>query len=250
MNIVHIHSDVSGQIFQKQTGIRRISDDIDWVIFLDDDLELLPDCFDELIDCLAGLRDSNSILGVGLNCLNEESLEKNSFLHSKKGNAGKVLKSGRNISYMDSPEEIFTEWLNGASAWRKSVLPYYNFPLSNLKYAFAEDVIFSYTVGKKGKLLYLPRARVRFQQNTTFKSRSIDVWKAQAYWGLYFISMNNELSSFLFYLRLVAASAKFLIITRTNITRHFTVVIRDLWRILKFLCLKTKTQDFITTLSV
>ena len=249
LKIEYIHSDISGQIHQKQIGIKRISHDIDWVIFLDDDLELLPDCIDKLINRLAKISISDSILGIGLNCLQEEPDIRTSFSFWKKAKAGKVLNSGRNISYMDSPEEIFTEWLNGASAWRRSVLSSYNFPSSNLKYAFAEDVIFSYAVGKKGKLLYLPSAKVKFQVTTTFQSRSIDVWKAQAQWGLYFISSYNEFSRFKFYCRLIGTSVKFVTKNKMDAWPHIPLITRELFRILKCLLFTTNAENIMSTLS-
>jgi glycosyltransferase involved in cell wall biosynthesis len=46
LEITYIHSEVAGQINQKKLGLSLLSRRIKWVVFLDDDLVVMPDTFE------------------------------------------------------------------------------------------------------------------------------------------------------------------------------------------------------------
>jgi glycosyltransferase involved in cell wall biosynthesis len=200
LNLVHIVSEVSSQIFQKKQAILNLSNKADWVVFLDDDVLVKDSTIDEAFRCYELHGDKEEIAGVGF-AIENLDITRSGYpkkFYSKK--LGRVLKSGHNVGYLSSVKPIYTEWLNGASMWRYSELYKYDNELESLKRALAEDLIFSYSVSKENKLIYCPSAVVRFQNpESQYVELSGNELKLYFFVMLYFVSRNRELSLFRFY---------------------------------------------------
>ena len=227
--IVHRHSEAGGQILQKKMGLELIDIKSDWVLFLDDDLELENDTISVLANFVSTMNASEDILGIGLNCVNGFP-EKKLLRKVPPSRFGIVSASGVNYSYMSSQTNMFTEWLNGASLWRRDVLVHYDLPIVSIKYAFGEDLVFSYKVSKLGNLIFLKQAGFRFQKTPTYDVRNFEIWRASAYWRYFFVAKNN-LSSSRFLLYLVFSASLFLIRNYKCLHLYFKLINLDLIRI-------------------
>ncbi len=206
LNIVYRHIDGHGQIRQKMTGISLITKEVDWVLFLDDDLLIEKNA---LLNAVKFLRDQHfyrSIVGVGFNLMPTSRLvsghtfykmmAKMFYLHSK--TPGKLLKSGHPMSYLSSTKVLNTDWLIGSSLWRRDMLSHYSFEFLEAKYSAFEDVIFSNNCKKHGELIYLPSSRLFFQNDSITRETS-HLFISATFWRFYFFQRNkSELSTFAF----------------------------------------------------
>ena len=182
----------AGQIRQKMNGISVLSKDLDWVIFSDDDLEFNFLFLDKLGDILAEIP--LDVLGVGLNLQindyhNQSKLNKiiKKVFNLQYGKEGSVLLNGECISYLHSKKPIETLWLNGASVWRREIVDHYSSLFPETRYAAYEDAFFSYTVSRKGKLLFLPDLRIQYSGNGIQTTMSSSVFLAVNYWKILFV---------------------------------------------------------------
>jgi GT2 family glycosyltransferase len=203
LNIDYVHSEVTGQVNQKKMGISRLSKEIPWVVFLDDDLLVASNTLETAFDALSKYSNTGDrILGIGLGLSATSRMNRSSRFQNFVGRAlrlssttpGKVIRSGQGVSYLESRSPIFTEWLNGASIWkRESALDYVNLVPSS-RYAACEDLVFSFQQSKKGKLLFVPGAKIFFQDaepNDYNRSQAIISGTA---WRYFFVKTNPELS--------------------------------------------------------
>lgn len=199
INIKHIHTKKIGQSNQKVIAISSLDADIDWVFFLDDDLLLLPDTIDFVLERIKQLNGKN-IAGIGTQIMPLKTpltpYKKDKTNISKK-KLGKILKSGRALSYQGQIETN-TEWLNGASIWRRKVLQKYQLPLLDSKYAAYEDVIFSTEVNKTYELLYDPQIKISEQISHNESQPNLSAFKYINLWTGYFVCTDSrtKLSSF------------------------------------------------------
>ncbi len=201
ISINHYHSEIPGQIYQKIRGIELINQNIDWVLLLDDDVEISLEAIETLIHKYLSNPNYESVFGFGLKIENlympkfaplTKTLLSLFGLYSKQ--KGIVLKSGHAQHYQNSDKEIETEWLNGISAWRLDALYNYepSFPL--IDYAAYEDVIFSYKISKNKSLMFVPQVCVNTQENESYKRLTYVNYKAGSYMRFLFVSENSNLS--------------------------------------------------------
>lgn len=143
---------------QRVVGLARTRGEL--VHFVDDDVELAP-------EYLAAVRGTfstdDAIVGVGgfvVNASRVEARKLDELLGLDARIGGQVLASGRNIALRDEPTApVDVEWLSGcAMSYRRAVLerepPNEAFPFEG------EDVELSYRVGRHGRLVVTPTARV------------------------------------------------------------------------------------------
>jgi glycosyltransferase involved in cell wall biosynthesis len=217
INIVYSHINGFGQILQKQEAIKLIGQNIDWVLFLDDDLILEPDTLENLFRYISK-KNTIGVVGIGIKLLqlkNNKELKiiKSLFLKTffLEGPPGTITKSGHPVSYLNENRELETEWLIGSSMWKREILNRYRFDYSETKYSAYEDVIFSYSCSKFGKLIFLPEAKLNFQHDDITQI-NIDIFRAAAFWRLYFIERNSaEFSKIKFLWAHIGRSLYFLI---------------------------------------
>jgi glycosyltransferase involved in cell wall biosynthesis len=208
LNLKHEHSEMYGQANQKKIGIELLAQELDWVVFLDDDLILHPHCLENAIQEVADYEASSDerITGVGLALpATSRSLDSNrvlrligrGFLISNM-KPGLVAKNGHAASYLECRETLTTQWLNGASMWRRDSVDFYGKDLVSTKYAACEDLIFSYSRLQGNNLIYAPNATVSFQHEEVTNFESSLVFETAALWRLYFVMSNRGFSRFLF----------------------------------------------------
>jgi hypothetical protein len=171
--------------------------------------------------------------------------EKKSLKKVSPSRFGKVSASGVNYDYMNSNRSIFTEWLNGASLWRRDVLTHYDLPIVPIKYAFGEDLIFSYKVSRLGSLFFLKQAEFRFQKAPTYDVRNFEMWQASAYWRYYFVA-KSSLSASRFLFNLVLSASLFLLRNYRCFHRYFSSIILDLGRISIALVRKINPESLLS----
>jgi glycosyltransferase involved in cell wall biosynthesis len=206
LNITHQHISEYGQIRQKMIGIKMIPQDIDWVLFLDDDLLLDSSSTKNLFDFITHSNQSN-LLGLGLSDSSVTKLDRKRFLPRRK--PGSVTQSGINVSYMASKDPVQTTWLNGASMWSKQAVNMYHFDYLESKYSICEDLIFSYSMSRLGTLYYVPNAKFQFQSGVKGHVEDFEIFSARAYWKYYFVSKFESLSSKKFLAHQILATVAF-----------------------------------------
>ena len=203
INIDYCHSEVAGQVNQKKTGIMRLQSETPWVMFLDDDLLLAPNAAEKAFETLnQHLTTTSEIVGIGLGLTPTSRLERSSYFKNLIGRAlclssdvpGKVLRSGQGVSYLENPEPIFTEWLNGASVWRIESVNQYLSSVPSSDYAACEDLVFSYRQSKRGKLLFAPYAKVFFQDSESNDYNRKQAIVSGSAWRYFFVKSNPDLS--------------------------------------------------------
>lgn len=197
LHIVHVVCG-PGQIWQKIQGIGYLSDDLDWVIFSDDDLKFKEDFFTKLVEKLTQIPIE--IKGVGMNIHSnlKDAEPSKQYLAGRifglqNGIPGEVKRNGECVKYIQSSFTIETNWLNGASIWRRDTVSCYGSPGSKSRYAAYEDAIFSFEIAKSGKLLYVPEIQAEYGHEDSPTKISSGIIRAVIYWKIYFV-VHNELS--------------------------------------------------------
>lgn len=170
----------SGLTRQRNTGIGLSQGK--YVFFFDDDVILEQGFIEIICDTFYRFKelDVGGITGriVNIPALpgSWDSLFKQLFFLSDLGH-GRVKLSGL-PSIKISDESGFVESLSGGcTAYLKEVFDQFSFD-ENLKgYAYLEDVDFSYRVGRKYRLFYQPKARLRHYPSTYLKTDSKELRK-------------------------------------------------------------------------
>lgn len=235
LRIKYHQSDRPGQVIQKKQAIQLLSPDLDWCIFTDDDLIFDSKAIEIALatvmkfggDAVSGvgfaLPSTSRLVGANpvVRCI--------ASIFGLAGSApGRVLQSGQTTSYLDVHNDLQTTWLNGVSMWRLSAAKKYGNGVPSARYAACEDLIFSYPISKSGKLVFSSNARVYFQEEDLTDFESVEVFRNAAYFRLYFVQTNPDLSSTRFLLaqllRTIYASSKALKIEPLRIPRYWAVL--------------------------
>jgi hypothetical protein len=200
-----------GQSFQKKIGISLFQSNIDWVMLLDDDL-LVNESTIKLAKKEIDFFNSNSLAGIGMNVLEPEVKQKFRFriIQLMNYKLGRISKFG-NVTHYMGHKRIKTEWLNGASIWKLSVLLSYDMPLLNSKHAALEDVIFSARVGTQLDLVYSPEIVVTQQFVTNLNLYSLDRFKYMTLWNAYFACIDSRTNFFLYKVITIPRLVKFIL---------------------------------------
>ena len=204
MNITHVETELYGQIRQKMLGIGVLNKSIEWTLFLDDDVLLPSDTLGNLQNLVkrSSTQSSENLLGVGL-CIPSTSHLKETgtlkraiarFFCLGSSASGEILSSGHPVSYLESSQVINCQWLNGISAWNSKVLGNYGSDFLESRYSAFEDVIFSYSQSKIGKLIFDPNIKVDLQESLSTDLSQVSIFEAASYWRLKFILTNPEFS--------------------------------------------------------
>lgn len=205
MKITHIETELFGQIRQKMLGIGVLDKSIEWAVFLDDDVLLPHDTLGKLQNFvkLRSTQSSESLLGVGLCIPSTSHLQETRtlkraiarFFFLDSSAAGEILSSGHPVSYLNSSQVVDCKWLNGISAWNSRILCHYGSDFLESRYSAYEDVIFSYSQSKFGKLMFDPNIKVDFQESLSTDLSQVSIFEAASYWRLKFILLNPEFSN-------------------------------------------------------
>lgn len=188
-----------GQIRQRNMGLSLLKDETKLVGFLDDDIVVEPDAIEKMVACWnCSDRDT---AGIGFNIVNVPR-HRHSFLRglmlSSSPVSGRILSSGANVPFQNIPSGIRTQFLGGGyTIWKRSILN--EFPQENLntRWAWGEDVRFSYPIGKKYPLYVCADAKVR-HEHVYDQAPPVYVHRYQGRQGaiaiFYFVSSHPELS--------------------------------------------------------
>ncbi len=198
LNIIHDHTAKPGQVYQRSIGLKMISELCEIVVFLDDDVLVKEDYFKETIKFFSECESAT--IGVGSKLINanekQNSSKKNRSLVNNRL-SGQVTRSGHNFNYNDENEVTKVQWLNGLSAWSREIFMEFEHEKIENKYAACEDLIFSYSVGKKYQLYFNPNMILINQTESTQEDDTVKYITAMQH-KLYFVLNNKELSSLLF----------------------------------------------------
>ena len=205
LKILHTHLNESGQVLQRNKAINNLKEDFDYYVFLDDDVIVDNDIFLNLAKYIS--QNSENIGGIGLNLIEGDLKNKKNTRYSRIKNysplnilAGRVLNSGRNVPYLGVDKIKQVMWLNGLSVWTHPVISNFKHVRMGNKYAAAEDLIFSYEVGKNLKHYFHPGLKVQNQWDSEGMKVSLDMYRTVWQHKLYFILANKEMKLWLFIL--------------------------------------------------
>jgi glycosyltransferase involved in cell wall biosynthesis len=241
LNLNHMHLELPGQIRQKISGIKLLDRDCDWVLFLDDDVKLKRNTIENLIEAINEFANSDqSVIGVGLKIPSTSSLNGRSkfmkiiarifALHSD--SPGDILSSGHPVSYTQELSKLQTNWLNGISAWKLQNAQKYSSDFLESKYSAYEDVFFSYSQSKIGRLVFLPEISIEFQNESVTDTSNYEIFESASYWRLKFVIENREFSEIRFFLSHIIRCIFFLVKRRRNLRD----TIREFLKVLALTC--------------
>lgn len=187
-----------GQIRQRNMGIGLLDDRTALVGCLDDDIVLLPTALEKMIEFWN--RCPPDTAGISFNIVNMPP-DRHTWLKGVMGLSspaqGQVLPSGRNTPIFAVTTDLQTQWLcGGATVWRREILTKYRNREANARWAIAEDLVFSYPIGKRYPLYVCADAPVRHEhvQDHQRKLKHKYYGRTETLWRLYFVAMNEELS--------------------------------------------------------
>ena len=228
--VSHLHLVEGGQIAQKKSGIELVQDDIDWVIFLDDDVRISSKLLSQFKNEVKNLesRYINSIGGVGFRIPETSRITQRNYVHKlvarifllDSPRRGKVLLSGHPTSYMESNLRMRTEWLTGISAWKKDLLSEYGSKFQHTSYAAMEDVFFSYKVSSSSILEYIPELRVDFQIEYITNLNTARIYSLTSIWTYFLVRESPKLSMTLFLYSQIGRSAHFIFSRKVRLNFH------------------------------
>jgi GT2 family glycosyltransferase len=152
----------------KNIGGKLADGNSDWLLFLDDDVELMNDFIKKLIDGAKRYEGAKILFGRIEN-LKESNYIYNIFarifkLPIHKLNSGfKVLKSFKTTYDVNCDNDKIADWASGgASLVKKHLIKEFKYDDNLILYSFNEDLDFSYRVSKKYKnsIWYISNARL------------------------------------------------------------------------------------------
>ena len=199
--LVTIKSDIASQVHQKKLGLRALPPDCKWVLFLDDDVVIEPDSIELLYERYICNPSFSNCVGFGLAIRNRVYRNNNwlvrYMLYAMKLHSfspGDVTIGGHPQSYLNQNNVCEVKWLNGLSIWSRGVTDqYFDVPLIS-DYAAYEDVMFSYTVGRKYRLLFASDIFVLDQILENDRPLSSKQFVAGCYARYFFVDTNPDMS--------------------------------------------------------
>lgn len=198
-----IKSEIASQVHQKKLGLRSLPTNCKWVLFLDDDVVIEPDTIKLLYEKYIFNPNFSNYGGFGLAIKNRTCRDTNllikCILYAVKlysFSPGDVTIGGHPQLYLNQNKVCEVKWLNGLSIWSREVTDkYLDIPFIS-DYAAYEDVMFSYTVNKRFKLLYVSDIFVMDQISETNKPLTSKQFVAGCYARYFFVNSNPDMSKF------------------------------------------------------
>lgn len=187
-----------GQIRQRNLGLAQLWERDRLVALLDDDIVLLSDAVAEMIELWNTVEPDTA--GICFNIVNSKP-EPYSLLGALLGlrarGPGRVLRSGMTTAISPAGRNERVQWLpGGATVWRREILAERQHREINARWAIAEDLVFSYPVGKRRPLYVCAKAHVRHEHVSDYRVERRDRYhgRIQTLWWYYFVSSNSDLS--------------------------------------------------------
>jgi GT2 family glycosyltransferase len=165
INLKHIKSPVKSAAHQRNRAIElALSADskFGFVAFLDDDIEIYPTYFKELLQRFAEHQDFVGISGLAENQIIKD--RKRSILSDfigLTGKSGSITKALVNISPASIHEFKEVDWLIGCAMWKRVVIEKLRFEDDFHGQSIFEDVIFSYRAKSLGRIGFDPEIKFK-----------------------------------------------------------------------------------------
>ena len=204
--ITYIHSAKPGQIRQRNLGLSNLRCQSSFIGLFDDDLVLAPRALESVAKFIIEKRfDGISHIGIGLNIVNafgyynlpRKSI-KRAFLQIGP-NPGSISKAGVNTTISNVEETISTEWLGGGyTIWSKYIIDRYPQTEIPTRYAAAEDLIYSYPIGRKFPLFICADAQATLTEVFDVRSNTWYLNKKTTIAHLYFCRQHKIFSGWLY----------------------------------------------------
>ena len=208
------YSKIANQVYQRNQVIKKLKKNNKTIlVFLDDKIALQKDCLKNLI--LEWKQADKSIAGIGFSCINYNPPKVSCFhkiSYTNTSKPGKIMKNGFVSGYGNLKKNIYVDWLNGGmTSWRyscvKKILDARNFP--KISWSVGEDLIFSFNVRKKFKLMVSSKCKCKLLQ-APVPNNILEYFKRGFFHSFIirsFIKKNNkEFSIFLFFYSILISS--------------------------------------------
>ncbi len=181
---------------QRNAGIRAVDPSIELVGFLDDDAVLEPGAMEAMMRFWR--QAPADVGGAGFNWMNPSTrgrlgawLKRTPLigwlgLYSRK--QGIVMPSGWQTIAMKLSESARVEWLQGtAMVWTRRALDEFQFDEWFEGYSYLEDLDFSYSVGKRYRLVVVADAGFRHYHSPSARAHAYAFGKMEVANRLYFV---------------------------------------------------------------
>lgn len=193
----------SGQILQRNMGISLLDERTSLVGSLDDDVVLEPRALESMLSFWNKCEPNTA--GVSFNIVNNPPYRHSwarAVIGMSSPQQGQILRSGYNVPGSPVTTDLRVQWLcGGATVWRQKILKKFIHNEIYSSWAAAEDLIFSYPIGKEFPLYVCVDARVvhehsydhRVKMKHRYYGRTVTLWQ------LYFVESHAELSRMFFF---------------------------------------------------
>jgi len=187
-----------GQIRQRNHGLSALPEGEHLIALLDDDIVLEPEAVQEMIAFWNRAPEDTG--GVAFNIVNGEP-ERYSWLKGLLGlsarEPGRVLQNGMTSAVTHAKSDVQVQWLpGGATVWRSELLLERSHAEVSARWAIAEDLLFSYPVGKERPLFVCAGARILHKHEADYGHASPEGFHGwtQTVWTYHFVSSIEDLS--------------------------------------------------------
>lgn len=164
-SLEYVHT-LPGLTLQRNIALGTLSDEIQVVHFIDDDVEMEPDYFLQIVKAF---EEDARLVGAG--GLIKGGNRKKARLFARLGGRdsvipGRVLPTGFNIGAHETPFDVDVEWLPGCSmSFRRKSIAGLKFDEGRTGYAIGEDADFGLRALTRGTLRHVHSARLHHHQS-------------------------------------------------------------------------------------
>jgi glycosyltransferase involved in cell wall biosynthesis len=197
--VEYYHSEIPGQIRQRNIGIQLLDERTKLVGTLDDDIIVERDALEKMIGFWNTMESETA--GVGFNVAAEQGFVYSRFKHIfglDGAKPGLVLKSGFGTKIMNVSNSIRSYWLNGgATVWKQDILKTYPHKEINARWAICEDIMYSYPIGKIHPFFICAEAKViHDHESVPIDDMNINryIGRTKSLWHFHFAHSNADLS--------------------------------------------------------
>ena len=198
----YIHTGPNSLTEARNIGIKNIPEDFNLIGFLDDDVILYENAVEIMVNFWRNASGDTG--GAAFNIINNRKPRRLWFLKKiflmGDYRPGNILPSGYQTMLDKIKEDTYTKWLpGGGTVWRKDIFNEFKFDENIKGYGFAEDLDFSYRVGKRYNLISLAGAKLIHKPHPVYGSDNISYGISEVVNRFYFINKHVEFSKILFY---------------------------------------------------
>ncbi|MFH1968577.1 MAG: glycosyltransferase [bacterium] len=185
---------------QRNIGINSINKDSTLVGFFDDDIELEKGSLKHMLDFWDNASLAVGGAGFNLNDKKSQLLLIKQIFNTGHKKLGIMLPSGFGSKICPVEKNVSTEWVyGGATIWRRKIIEEFKFDEWFEGYGLAEDLDFSYRVGKEYKLVAVADSKVKHLQSELSEINNFKFGKMEVLGHYYIIKKFSELSSVCFF---------------------------------------------------